>query len=212
MVPELNYIEWTLACCLDVQYLACMFFRFDGLVCKFLEITTLVSQIIPASGLNMSQQKDDTLRGAVVRSGVWKALEPSHRVKWKNLSVQWAANKKSVRNKGSKPSQSKGISLEMLEEAGVMGADASDPLCNKFIADLIDCQSELVAFVRGLDEMRTTAHQLSEFFKSASTAGKLVPLGDAVPKILLFFEALNGKLDLYTHCPTLAPEHVVPME
>ena len=100
----------------------------------------------------------------------------------------------------------------MLEAAGILGADASDPLCNKFIADMIDSQSEVVAFIRGLAPLRDQAQQLSAYLQTANAAGQLAPLGENVNGILQFFEALDKGLNVYEHCPTLAPEHVVPME
>jgi hypothetical protein len=157
-------------------------------------------------------QNDDTLRGAVVKSGVWKALDPEHRSKWKQLSVQWSANKQAVRNRGSKPSQNRGISLEMLEAAGVLGADAADPLCNRFIFEMIEGQSEVVSFVRSLAPLRAQAQQLSAYLHTANAEGKLSQLGESVTGILNFFGALDSGLDVFAHCPALAPEHVEPME
>ena len=83
----------------------------------------------------------------------------------------------------------------MLEAAGILGADASDPLCNKFIADMIDSQSEVVAFIRGLAPLRDQAQQLSAYLQTANAAGQLAPLGENVNGILQFFEAL----DLYPY-------------
>jgi hypothetical protein len=100
----------------------------------------------------------------------------------------------------------------MLQAAGVMGANAADPLCKKFIADMIDGQSELVAFVRSLAPLRAQTQQLSAYLQSAHTEGKLSQLGESVTGILNFFGALDNGLDVFAHCPTLAPEHVEPME
>jgi hypothetical protein len=70
------------------------------------------------------------MRGSVVRGSVLRRLSSDSKRKWKSLSVPYAATKQSPVNKTD--SKARGVSLEMLQSAGVHCADLDDPKC-KFI-------------------------------------------------------------------------------
>jgi hypothetical protein len=148
---------------------------------------------------------EDT-RGSLVKGSIWRQLSSDSRRKWKSLSVQYVANMKAPMNKIR--SKARGVSLEMLQSAGVMGADLSDPQCNRFISELAETQSDVALFVQRLVPLHAEAQHWHAVFKQASENGLLAPLGDTA-LMLQFFDTLVKGLDVYSHCPQLAPAHAV---
>jgi hypothetical protein len=96
----------------------------------------------------------------------------------------------------------------MLASAGILGAEPDDPLCNRFISEMIDCQADIVLFLRSLAPLRSTAQQLAVYLQDANTKGHLANLGEAAAALQKFIMDLDKGLDVYANCPQLAPEHV----
>jgi hypothetical protein len=96
----------------------------------------------------------------------------------------------------------------MVASAGILGVEPDHPLCNRFISEMIDCQSEIVAFLRSLAPLRIKAQQLAVFLQEAHANGSLAHLGEAASALQSFVADLDKGLDVYANCPQLAPEHV----
>jgi hypothetical protein len=146
----------------------------------------------------------DDMRGSVVKGNIWRQLTPDSKRKWKSLSVQYAANKRAPANKIR--SNSRGVTLAMLQSAGVLGADPDDPQCNKFISDLAETQADVALFVQQLIPLHSQAQHWRAILTQASENGLLAPLGDTA-LMLQFFDSLVTGLDVHAHCPQLAPVH-----
>ncbi len=149
----------------------------------------------------------DDVRGNVVKSGLWRQLSASDKLKWRNLSVQYVANKRCALNKIR--SRSRGVSLQMLESAGVLGVDPDDPQCNKFVSDLAEAQADVALFVRDLAPLHIMAQHWRSVFKDANSQGLLAQLGD-MDTFFQFLDSLVHSLDVCNRCPQLAPEHADP--
>jgi hypothetical protein len=108
----------------------------------------------------------DDSRGNVDKSGLWRQLSAIDRIKWRNLSVQYVANKACTSNKIR--ARCRGVSLQMLESAGVLGAGLQDPQCKKFVSDLAETQADAVLFVRDLTPLHATAQHWRSIFIDAS--------------------------------------------
>jgi hypothetical protein len=143
----------------------------------------------------------------LVKGSLWRALDDKHKEKFVGLSVQWARNKKAASNKIR--SKSRGVSLEMLEKVGVLGVDYEDPKINTFMSDLIECQSDVAAYVQTLPPLFVSSQFWLNEFRTASASGKLAPLGYTTD-LFKFLENLVAGLNVFAHCPQLAPEHVPP--
>jgi hypothetical protein len=147
---------------------------------------------------------DDTR--CLLKGSVWRQLSSDSRRKWKFLSVQYVANKQAPLNKFR--SKARGVSLEMLQSAGVLGADPDDPQCNRFISELAETQADVALFVQRLVPLHAEAQHWHAVFKQASENGLMAPLGDTA-LMLQFFDTLVKGLDVCSHCPQLAPAHAV---
>jgi hypothetical protein len=105
--------------------------------------------------------------------------------------VQYVASKRSpldrvrVRNRG--------VSLEMLEAAGVLGVDPDDPQCNE--SDLAETQADVALFVRDLAPLHVRAQHWRSVFNNANGQGLLAPLGD-MDALNQFLDALVQSLDV----------------
>jgi hypothetical protein len=138
------------------------------------------------------------------------STQSSHCVQ--QLSVQ--ANKKlpvntvGRRTRGSHFKKHSGVSLEMLAQSGMIGADLDDPNCLKFITDLVECQADVVEFVQSLPELLQRVLVCRMQLQVAAQAGHLNGFGEANTLHLIdVFNALVYGLDVHSVCPFLAQEH-----
>jgi hypothetical protein len=124
----------------------------------------------------------------------------------RQLSVQYTANKKiAVNAAGRRP---RGVSLEMLAQSSLVGADLDDPNCATFITELVGCQGDVVEFVQTLPDLRNRVLVFREQLQAAAQAGHLHAFGEANTTHLIdLFNTLANGLDVYSKCPFLAPEH-----
>jgi hypothetical protein len=68
----------------------------------------------------------------LVRAAVWQRLSHAEQNK-PRLSVQYNANKSAPANRGR--NRQKGVSFDMLAQAGLLGADTDSDSCSKWTSD-----------------------------------------------------------------------------
>ena len=130
-------------------------------------------------------------------------MSSGEKARIKRLSVQYTANKKVPGNTVGR--RTKGVSLNMLEESGLIGADTEDLSCSKFITDLVECQSDVVAFVKTLPELHQRVKSFGEQLTAAAQAGHLDAFGaEPTQHLIQLFQELVKGLDVYAACPYLA--------
>jgi hypothetical protein len=105
-------------------------------------------------------------------------------------------------------SKARGVPLEMLQSAGVLGADTDDPQCNRFISDLVETQADVALFVQELVPLHAQAQHWHAVIQQASDNGLLAPVRDTA-LMLQFLDDLVTGLDVYSHCSQLAPVQAV---
>jgi hypothetical protein len=143
----------------------------------------------------------------LVRAAVWQKLSNSDKSKLRQLSVQYKANKSAAANRVR--NRQKGVSLEMLAQAGLLGADTDNESCSKWISDLVDTQMDVVSFVQSIPPLHSRVVSISDGLKHAVTEGHFAAFGEENTRQLIqLFDGLASGLDVYSHCPMLAPEHV----
>jgi hypothetical protein len=142
----------------------------------------------------------------LVRASVWHKLSKTDKNKIRQLSVQYNANKavqaNHVRNR------QKGVSLEMLAQAGLLGADTDSQTCAKWITDLVETQVDVISFVESIPPLHQRVVSISESLKTAASEGHLAAFGtENTHQLIQLFDGLASGLDVYAHCPMLAPVH-----
>jgi hypothetical protein len=143
----------------------------------------------------------------LVRAAVWQRLSNSDKNKLRQLSVQYKANKAAPANRVR--NRQKGVSLEMLAQAGLLGADTDNEACAKWISDLVDTQLDVVSFVQSIPPLHAQVVSISDGLKQAVTEGHFAAFGEEnTRRLIQLFDGLASGLDVYAHCPMLAPEHV----
>ena len=141
----------------------------------------------------------------LVNGAVWSKLSNRDKNRLRALSVQYTANKAAPANRTAKP---RGVSLEMLAQAGLLGVDPDDPSCAKLVSDISETQSGVAQFVRTLPPLRNQVIHFRESLQTANAAGHLTAFGpDNTQQLLLLFDTLVAGLDVYGKCPYLAVVH-----
>jgi hypothetical protein len=98
--------------------------------------------------------------------------------------------------------------LEMLAQAGMIGADPEDENCSKWVTDVVETQADVVAFVQTLPSLRARVVQCREQLVAAAQAGHMAAFGEHnTNQLLELFTGLENGLDVYAVCPLLAPVH-----
>jgi hypothetical protein len=145
----------------------------------------------------------------LIKASLWGKLSQGDKGRLNKLSVQYAGNKSRPAN--VKGRRSLGVSLEMLAQSGLIGADLDDPNCTKFVSDLVECQADVVAFVQTIPELRAKVIAMGELFDAAAKAGHLNSFGEAnTNRMLEMFNTLVSGLDVHAVCLFLAREHAPP--
>lgn len=144
----------------------------------------------------------------LLKAGLWRCMSTADKSRIRSLSVQFAANKKVPRNQAGR--RSKGVSLEMLAQSGLLGADPDDPQCSQFVTSLVECQADVVQFVQTLPGLQNRVSQFRAQLIAAAEAGHLTGFGEAnTMNLVELFDGLVSGLDVYAKCPFLATEHAV---
>jgi hypothetical protein len=139
-----------------------------------------------------------------VKARLWNAVSDSEKGRLKRLSVQYKANKAL----NPTPRHAKGVSLEMLAQAGMIGADPDDENCSKWVTDVVETQADVVAFVQTLPSLRARVVQSREQLVAAAQSGHMAAFGEHnTNQLLELFTGLENGLDVYAVCPFLAPVH-----
>jgi hypothetical protein len=139
-----------------------------------------------------------------VKARLWNSVSDREKSRLKALSVQYKANKASVANRTNR--HAKGVSLEMLAQAGLVGADPEDENCSKWVTDVVETQADVIAFVQTLPALRARVLQCREQLLAAAQAGSMSSFGDQnTSQLLDLFNGLVDGLDVYAACPYLAP-------
>jgi hypothetical protein len=149
----------------------------------------------------------------LIRGALWSRMKPSEKRRYKQHAVQWKANKALPGNRQA--NKTRGVSLQMLQQAGMLGVDLDDENTSKFVADLAECQTDVVSFVLTLPALRNQVIQANAALVSAHEAGQLSAFGEENTRQLVnLLAGLIQGLDVHAACPLLAPEHqeVLPIE
>jgi hypothetical protein len=89
-----------------------------------------------------------------LRGALWSKMSKGDKGRIRQLSVHHTANKKiSVNTVGRRTRE---VSLEMLAQSGLIGADLEDPHCSKFFTGLVERQADVVTFVQTLPDLRNS--------------------------------------------------------
>jgi hypothetical protein len=144
-----------------------------------------------------------------VKARLWNAVTDGEKSRLKRLSVQYKAHKSSPANRTTR--HAKGVSLESLEmlaQAGMIGADPDDENCSKWATDVVETQADVVAFVQTLPPLRDRVIQCRGQLVAAAQAGHMSAFGEHnTSQLLELFNGLVDGLDVYAACPYLAPVH-----
>jgi hypothetical protein len=144
-----------------------------------------------------------------VKARIWNAVSNAEKKKLKLLSAQYKANKAAPANRTSR--HAKGVSLEMLAQSSLLGADTEDENCSKWVTDMVETQADVVAFVQTLPALRDRVIQCHEQLAAAAQAGHMSAFGEQNTQQLLdLFSGLVQGLDVYAVCPYLAAVHQAP--
>jgi hypothetical protein len=142
----------------------------------------------------------------LIRGALWSRMKPCEKRRYKQHAVQWKANKAIPANR--RGNKTRGVSLQMLQQAGMLGVDLEDENTSKFISDIAECQSDIVSFVQTLPELRNRVVQAHTALLAAREAGHLTAFGDeSTLHLVNLFEGLISGLDVHAACPLLAPVH-----
>lgn len=145
----------------------------------------------------------------LIKGALWNKLSTAERARFSSLNVQYAANKKVPANRNNR--RFKGVSLEMLQASGMIGADPEDGSTSKFVADIADNMSDVISFVQTLPALHAQVLFYQASLQQAVTEGSLSAFGEENTRNLMgFFSQMSQGLDLYRHCSELAPAHAVP--
>jgi hypothetical protein len=165
----------------------------------------------------------------LIKAALWCKLSQGDKGRLKQLSVQYAGNKR--RSVNAVGRRTLGVSLEVLAQSGLIGADADDANCSKFVNVcflllllLLCCvllsvcffwfsgvPGVVVAFIQTIPELPAKAIAMGEQFDTAAKAGHLNSFGEAnTNRILDMFNLLVNGLDVHVVCPFLAREHALP--
>jgi hypothetical protein len=142
----------------------------------------------------------------LIKGALWGKMSKVEKGRMKQLSVQYTANMKHAANAAGR--RARGVSLEMLAQTGMIGADLADPNCSRFLTELVECQADIVGFVQTLPELRQRVLVCREQLQVAAQAGHLNGFGEANTSHLIdLFNTLVNGLDVHSVCPFLAREN-----
>ena len=120
--------------------------------------------------------------------------------------MQYTINKSVAANRTAR--HPKGISLEMLAQASMLGADSDDPNCSTLVTDIVEAQEDVVSFVQSLTALRERVVSCRDQLVTAAQAGQLAAFGEEnTSQLVQLLSGVASVLDVFTACPSLAPHH-----